>query len=71
MSEVQVRARRVDAELDVQGHTALELLLELVHRHDLHRAGRDDLELFVYRQHMFSFSRREPKGRIAAFQSNS
>ena len=46
-------------------------LLELVHRHDLHRAGRDDLELFVYRQHMFSFSRREPKGRIAAFQSNS
>ena len=47
VAEVKVGGGGVHAQLDVEGRALLELLLELVQRHDLHGAGRDDLELFV------------------------
>ena len=51
MAEVQVGARGIDAQLDVEGRALLELLPELVHGHDLHRPRSDDLELLVDWQH--------------------
>ena len=51
VAEVQVGGGGVHAQLDVEGRALLELLLELVERHDLHRAGGDHLELLVDWEH--------------------
>ena len=56
MAEVKVRARRVDAQLDVERHAALELLLEVGLGHDLGSAGGDDTHLLVYGQHEMHLS---------------
>ena len=52
VTEVQVGARGVDAELDVEGHALLELLLELLEGDHLHGSGKDHLELFVNGKHV-------------------
>ena len=46
MAQVQVGARGVDAQLDVERPPLLELFLQVVEGHDLLSAGRDDAELF-------------------------
>ena len=51
VAEMKVGRRGVDAELDVERRALLELLLELVERHDLHRAGSNHLELLVNWKH--------------------
>ena len=56
MAEVKVRARGVDAQLDVERHAALELLLEVGLGHDLGSARGDDAHLLVYGQHEMHLS---------------
>jgi len=51
VTEVKVGARGVHTQLDVEGRALLELLPELVQRHDLHRPRSNDLELLVDWQH--------------------
>ena len=51
VAQVQVGRGRVDAQLDVQGGALLELLFELVQRHDLHGTGGDDLQLLFDGKH--------------------
>ena len=58
VAQVQVRTGGVDAELDVERHAALELLLEVGLGHDLGRAGGDDAHLLVDRQHKVHLSTR-------------
>ena len=46
MPEVDVGGRGVDAQLDIEGLAALELLEQRAFRHDLRRAGGDGVQLF-------------------------
>ena len=51
VADMDVRSRRVDAELDVEGFAALELFKQSAFRHNLRRARGDDVKLFFRCEH--------------------
>ena len=55
MAQMQIRAGRIDAQLDVERLAALELLKQAAFGHDLRSARCDDVKLFFCEQHGFLF----------------
>ena len=51
VAQMDIGGRRVDAELHVQRHAALELLQERRFGHDLRRTGFDNVQLFLRSKH--------------------
>jgi len=51
MAQMDIGGCRIDAELHVQRHAALELLQERRFGHDLRRTGFDNVQLFLRSKH--------------------
>ena len=55
MAQMDIGGCRIDAELHVQRHAALELLQERRFGHDLRRTGFDNVQLFLRSKHGLLF----------------
>ena len=51
VTQMDVRSRWVNPQLDVQRHTSLKLLQQRIFRNDLSSARADDMELFFGCEH--------------------